>query len=572
MVKTAYRYKHNPITRRIFTAMLAPTILMNLTTAIGSMADTVIIGHYLDDLSLSVVTFATPIYMIINTFAALFAVGGCIAMSIDAGKGEKETANRAFSISTELLAFTGGLLLLTGLFFSRTVTSWLGADKDVFDLVQEYARIILLGAPIFTLNIGVAFFVRNDGRPTLSMIGMFLSIVVDIILNVVFVGAMDMGVAGAAYSTVIGQLVSLLVIGSHFFSKKCTLKFRFAFGGEALRIIKNGGSAALHFVYQFLTILIINHFLTKLAGTDGVVIYTVVFNLSTVSLSVFEGISQTIQPMISNYYGEKSYRNIRQTLRLAIIATVIICGAVTVALEIVPQVVPLVFGIDDAALIAQSAQAVRIFAVSMIIMTTNVVIGYYLQSTEQNAPAAIMISLRCFVLFLASTLILGKLFGMNGVWAAYTAAEVLTFTICLMMMRVRQQKMKKRGVNADLLLLDTDVTARIDTLTYSSRRDTFDAYHDAVVAQLKSAASIDDGVAADAAAVLAVLATALRDKKASYLELEINAAEKKVIIRDNLDHAPIQDAVSQVLQHGSKIDDGPVLGWNRICLEAGETL
>ena len=78
-----YYYKNNPIVKSIFIKMLAPTILMNLTTALASFADTVIIGYFLDDLALSVVTYATPIYMIINTFAALFAVGGSIAMSID---------------------------------------------------------------------------------------------------------------------------------------------------------------------------------------------------------------------------------------------------------------------------------------------------------------------------------------------------------------------------------------------------------------------------------------------------------------------------------------------------------
>ena len=131
-MEQTYRYKHNPIVRSILLAMLAPTILMNLTTAIGSMADTVIIGHYLDDLSMSVVTFATPIYMVINMFAALFAVGGCIAMSIDSGKGEKQTANRAFSLSMELLVIVSAVLLLAGVFFSGTITRWLGAGPEVF--------------------------------------------------------------------------------------------------------------------------------------------------------------------------------------------------------------------------------------------------------------------------------------------------------------------------------------------------------------------------------------------------------------------------------------------------------
>lgn len=565
-METVYCYKHNPIVRRIFISMLAPTILMNLTTAIGSLADTVIIGHYLDDMSLSVVTFATPIYMIINMFSALFAVGGCIAMSIDSGKGEKQTANKAFSLSMELLILTGIILFIAGAFFSSTITGWLGAGEDVFELVEVYSRIILLGGPVFVLNIGLAFFVRNDGRPTLSMVGMFLSIVSDIILNVVFVGMLDMGVAGAAYSTVIGQLVSVIVICSHFFSSKNTLKFRFAFDKMVLRIIKNGGSTALHFVYQFLTILIINHFLANLAGTNGVVIYTVVFNLSTISLSVFEGISQTIQPMISNYYGEKSYRNIKETLLLAIITIIIICGTVTVLLEIVPQVVPIIFGIDDAVLIEKSATAVRIYATSMIIMTTNVVIGYYLQSTEQNSMAAVMISLRCFAIFLSATLVLGKLFGMNGVWAAYTVSESLTFIICLFMMKAKQRKLRKKGISANMLLLDENVQNSIECYTYDCLSNKYDEYKSDIVSKLKTNKEVSESVIQDVTEYLTVLKNCIKDKN-KYIEVEINSSQHKVIVRDNLNHTEYKNDFEKIAQNTSKSDYGPVLGWNRICLE-----
>ena len=565
-METVYCYKHNPIVRKIFISMLAPTILMNLTTAIGSLADTVIIGHYLDDMSLSVVTFATPIYMIINMFSALFAVGGCIAMSIDSGKGEKQTANKAFSLSMELLILTGIILFIAGAFFSSIITGWLGAGKDVFELVEIYSRIILLGGPVFVLNIGLAFFVRNDGRPTLSMVGMFLSIISDIILNVVFVGMLDMGVAGAAYSTVIGQLVSVIVIGSHFFSAKNTLKFKFAFDKMILRIIKNGGSTALHFVYQFLTILIINHFLANLAGTNGVVIYTVVFNLSTISLSVFEGISQTIQPMISNYYGEKSYRNIKETLRLAIITIIIICGTVTVLLEIVPQVVPIIFGIDDAVLIEKSATAVRIYATSMIIMTTNVVIGYYLQSTEQNSMAAVMISLRCFVIFLSATLVLGKLFGMNGVWAAYTVSESLTFIICLFMMKAKQRKLRKKGISANMLLLDENVQNSIECYTYDCSKNKYDEYKSDIVSKLKTNKEVSENIIQDVTEYLTVLKNCIKDKN-KYIEVEINSSQHKVIVRDNLNHTEYKNDFEKIAQNTSKSDYGPVLGWNRICLE-----
>ncbi len=566
-MKQAYDYKHNPIVKKIFIAMLAPTIFMNLTTAIGSMADTVIIGHYLDDLSLSVVTFATPLYMIINTFAALFAVGGCIAMGIDSGKGSKDTANKAFSTAIELLIIIGLILLLSGVFFIDTITGWLGAGDDVFDMVRIYSRIVLIGGPVFVLNVGLAFFVRNDGRPTLSMIGMFTSIIVDIILNVVFVGAMEMGVAGAALSTVLGQLVSVLVIATHFFTDKNTLRFRLCFDHTAFRIVKNGTSAALHFVYQFLTILIINHLLAKLAGTNGVVIYTVVFNLSTVSLALFEGISQTIQPMVSLYFGEKSYKKIKDTLRLAFLTIIIICGTVTVLLELAPQVIPMVFGIDDAVLIQSSATAVRIYATSMIIMTVNVVIGYYLQSTEQNFMAAVMVSMRSFVLFLGATLILGMLFGMNGIWAAYIAAEVLSFFVYLFMVQIKRRKLRHQGICTDVFLLDESVEKQTLCYTFDCSKDSFDTFWADVCGQLKEHPDVRTEVFSDAQRYLQQLKECNRRTKGTYIEVEVNGSEKKVIIRDNLNHGDSQKQMSSAIQNGSKSEYGPVLGWNRMCLE-----
>ena len=562
-MKETYTLKHDPIVRKIFLAMLAPTILMNLTTAIGSMADTVIIGHYLDDASLSVVTFATPIYMLINTLAALFSVGGCIAMSIDSGKGDKKGANKAFSISTELILLTGILLVFAGIFLMDPITNCLGAGSDVFEEVKTYARIILVSSPVFLLNISFAFFVRNDGRPSLSMAGMFVSIIVDIILNIVFVGFMEMGVAGAAYSTVLGQLVSAIVIATHFFTKKNTLRFRFAFDSTALRIIKNGASSALHFVYQFITILIINHILASLANTDGVVVYTVVFNLSTVSLSVFEGISQTIQPMVSTYFGEKSNKHIKETMRLAFITVLIICGLVTVALEIFPEAVPIVFGIDGASLIDKAADAVRIYATSMIIMTANVVLGYYLQATEQNLIAAVMVSL-------AATLILGRIFGMNGIWSAYTVSEVLSFGILLVILRKKQVKLNRKNANVDILLLQKDVTESHKCLVFKGSQELFNEYKNAVFAALSEEKELSPAICSDTVSYLSALKNNFPSgNKAGYITTELNTKAGTVIIRDRFSHTDIQENLDSIITNTTGSEYGPVLGWNRICLKDG---
>lgn len=559
-----YKYRHNPIVKKIFMTMLIPTIFMNLTTAIASMADAIIIGQYLDDASLSVVTFAMPIFLIINVFSALFAVGGCISMSIDAGKGDKEEANKAFSISIELLLTMGVLLLLAGLFFSRTITGWLGAEEDIFESVELYSRIILMGGPFFVLNTGLAFFVRNDGRPTLSMVGMFASIFVDITLNFVFVGVMKIGVAGAAYSTVIGSIVSVFIVCTHFFHAKNTLKFCFAFDSMAIRIMKNGGSTALQFIYQFVTVLIMNHFLANLSGTGGVVIYTVVINLSTVALSLFEGISQTIQPMVSNYFGEKSYRKMKEVLRLAFITTLVICGSIMILLEAMPQWIPMIFGIDDAALMANSVIAVRIYTAGMIITTVNVVISYYLQSIEQTLMSAVIVSLRNFVLLLCAVFVLGKLFGMNGIWAAYPVAEVLTFLVGIGMICAKQKKLEKTGKHIDIFLLDETVEGNTECYTYDSMNDTFPDFCDIVLQSLAKRGDRCGEMAQDAENYLLQLGEGIKKKKGNYIEMEVNGLEKTIIIRDNLNHADIPVNIQDTIKSDSNSDYGPVLGWNRL--------
>ena len=559
-MSNAFRYKHEPVVRKTFLSMLVPTIFLNLTTAIGSIADSMIIGHYLDSQALSVVTFAMPIFMLINLLSALFAVGGCITVSIDSGKGEKDRANMAFSIALELMVVFGGLLLLAGLFLSGPIAGWLGAGEDVLELVRVYCRIILIGAPVFVLKTGLAFFVRNDGRPTLSMIGMFASILVDLTLNLIFVGSMDMGVAGAALSTVLGSLVSILIILPHFFTKKNTLRFRFTVNGTILRVLRNGLSSALTFVYQFLTILIMNHLLVRLAGTNGVVIYTVVFNLATVALSVFEGISQTIQPMVSTYFGERSFRNIRQTLRNAMFAIGFICLPLTAALELFPQVVPMLFGIDDAAIIANATAAVRIYAASMTLITLNAVIGYYLQSTEQSLLAAILVSLRTFVILLTATLLLGWFFGMNGVWAAYAVTEGICTCICVLALKAKQTKLKKQGQATDLLLLERPVTGSIQSYTFLSRKDNFREFKNLVLQAVEAQAA---GTLSRTDAYLDALALCLPKKRSGFIQVEIIGIDRKVIIRDNLDHSLGQTALEPFTDDAGY---APALGANRLCM------
>ena len=562
----SFSVKRSPLVIKTFLSILLPTILMNLTTAIGSMADAVIIGQYLDELSLSVVTYATPIYMVINMIAALFAIGGCIAVSVDTGKGDKAGANKAFSVSAICLVFLSMILFFAGVFFSRQITFLLGAGNElVFDKVKTYVQIILLGAPIFILNIAGAFFVRNDGRPTLSMVGMISGMGIDIILNLVFVGFMSMGVAGAAISTVIGQGVGLIIVGSHFLSKKNTLKFRFAFDSSVCRIIKNGFGSALSFVYQFVTIIVMNHYVVQLSGPEGIVIYTVVFNLCTVSLAVFEGLSQTTQPMISLYFGEKSNKKIKDSVKLSVLSAVIICGSVMAILEAFPAIVPHMFGISESGLIQQSALAVRIYTTSMFIMTLNVIIGNYLQSIEFGQITSVLVSLRCCVLLLICVFVLGELFGLGGIWAAYTVAEILTFIVFMVINIIKREKLSKNNVSADIFFLDKRVEESCKSLVYKCNTNEYESFCNEIKTIADKIAIYNEKMLITALEYLTKLEDVIVDKKGKYIEVEFNAYDKKIIISDNLSHDKLKVDFAKITDED--IEYGPVLGLNRISIK-----
>lgn len=558
----------SPLIKKLFLSLLLPTILMNLTTALASMADTMIIGHYLDDLSLSVVTFVTPIYMAINLFSALFSMGGCVSMGIAAGQGKREEAKRAFSMALELLLAVGLIFSLCGIFLIDPITRALGAGDDVFALVRRYARIILLGTPLFMLRTGLAFFVRNDGRAKLCMAAMFASIALDITLNFVFVGLLGWGVAGAAYSTVLGNVIAIILMSAHFFSEKNTLRFVLSMDKSVFRLLSNGGSAALQFVWQFVSILLINRLLSSMAGTDGVVIYTVVFNLSLVSLSVFEGISQTLQPMVSVFCGEGSNRGIRATMRLVLVAVLVICGSVTLLLELFPAAVPMAFGLDSAELVAKAMVAVRIYAVAMIITTLNVVAGYYLQSMEHSSAASLLVSLRSFIVFIPALFLLGRSFGINGIWAAYTAAELISSFCLLLILRSKRKKLAADGRDADFMLLDRSADAACFALAFDCRRDS-SADFMARLAPLSAECSAHKDVTAALEVFLRKLFEALPCKKGRYLEAEYLAAGGKFIVRHDFDCGDLSGALPG---EGSSVrfEQGPVLGLSRLCLEKGE--
>jgi Na+-driven multidrug efflux pump len=316
--------------------MLVPTILMNAVTCISSAADTIIVGNFLGENSLAAITFSTPVYMIVNTIAALIAVGGTTVMSIAGGRGDKREADEIFSLTIISCVFASLVIAVLGALFIYPVVKILGARGELTELTREYAEVVFYLTPALIINITLAFLVRCDGRPNLAMAGMFISIIANIVLDLIFIIPFKMGVAGAAWGTGVSQAISALILATHYLSKRNTQVFVRPSFVRILSIFKGGAGTSLHFIYQFIAILFFNNFIMRMAGGNGIVVYTVILNVSMIAMSIFEGLSQTVQPMFAVYYGENNNESSIMTYKLSLAATIILGGLATLILELFP--------------------------------------------------------------------------------------------------------------------------------------------------------------------------------------------------------------------------------------------
>ncbi len=436
----------------IFTAILIPTILTNLVTSISSFADAIIVGNFLGEDALSAVTYNSPVFMLINTIAAILAVGGATAIGVLVGKGDKQKANVVFSTAITFGVLISSVLAVLGVVFIDNVVLMLGTTAESVDFVKSYSIVIVSAIPVFVLNISFAFFVRNDGAPKKAMAGMLSAIVTNIVFDIIFIGFCNTGIAGGAYAMVLAQFVSLAIISTHFFSKKNTLRFKISFKVKTLLlIIKNGISTSMTFVYQLITMLTLNHIISTIAGNDGMVVYTVVFNVNLIAMSIFEGLSQTIQPIVSVYHGEKNQNAIKKTMKYALIAGGILCITVILLVELFPHGFTHLFGVpEESYMFSSSITAIRIVAPAMIFMTINVLLSYYYQSREIRSISFVIVICRNLILFLSGIIILTSIFGINGVWLTYGFAEILTLIIVVISSKL--MCIKNKNLNGLLLM------------------------------------------------------------------------------------------------------------------------
>lgn len=396
------------------------------------LADTFFVAKGLGTNGLAALNLSIPVYSFIHGSGMMLGMGGATKYSIYKGQRKLGNTDTLFTGTVCLAVIIASVFVAAGIFLSEAATALLGAEGAVFTMANTYIRIILLFAPAFILNDVLICFVRNDGNPGLAMLAMLGGSFSNIILDYIFIFPLRLGISGAVLATGIAPLIGMLILSVHRLKGKNQFHLiRGKLKTEMLRpVVALGFPFLITELSSGIVIIVFNTIILGLEGNTGVAAYGIIANLSLVAASVYIGIAQGIQPLISKAYGLGEGRNSKYILRLAMVAVLIIAGGSYLIIACFAHPVAGAFNSENNLHLQEMAvTGLRLYFTAVIFMGYNIVISVFFTSTERALPAHIISLLRGLVLIVPMACALSSLWGITGVWLTVPATELLVMLL-----------------------------------------------------------------------------------------------------------------------------------------------
>lgn len=388
------------------------------------LADTFFIARGLGSDGLTALNLAIPMYSLMHGAGLMTGMGGATRFSLSK---DKNAFSRALFLDAVL-----ALIFLVASIFSSPLASLLGADENTLSLTSSYLRVILLFSPLFLLNNCIICFVRNDGAPNLSMLGMLIGSLANIVLDYVFIFPFGWGMTGAALATGVAPLISLIIMSSHFIRRKNTFHIY-----PSLPKVKDftdicalGSSALINELASGIVMLVFNFLLLGISGNMAVAAYGIVANVAIVVISVFTGIAEGMQPLQSRFYGKGDKHNAEAVLKMGLVLSLVISVLVYgISFVLTAPIVDLFNKDGGAALSEMAGEGLRLYFISFIFSGVNILLASYYAATDRPKRSLIISIARGLALIIPCAIILAYLLGIRGVWLSITVTELIVLLL-----------------------------------------------------------------------------------------------------------------------------------------------
>ena len=429
-----------------------PAIISMLVSAMYNIVDQIFIGQGVGMLGNAATNVAFPVTTIATALALLLGIGGASNYNLEMGAGREKKASSIAGTALSTLVITGVILAVAVLLFLRPLLSLFGATTDVMPYAVDYLGITAVGLPFYALSIGGNHIVRADRSPTYSMTCVLTGAIVNTILDPLFIFGFGWGIKGAAWATVIGQVVSGILVVIYFgkFRKMYLEMSMLKPSSECLKaIISLGMASCINQIAMAIVQIVLNNILRYYGGLSvygsdiPIACVGVISKVNQVFMAICIGISQGCQPIWGFNYGAKKYDRVRLAYRHSVIACTAIATVFFLCFQLFPHQIVSIFGTGSDLYFQFAERYLKIF---MFMTFANGIqpmsSGFF--TSIGKAKLGIVMSLTRQVLFLLPLIIVFSLImGIDGVMYAGPIADAAAFVLAILFARRELVAMKE---------------------------------------------------------------------------------------------------------------------------------
>ena len=428
-----------------------PAIIAMTASSLYNMVDSIFIGHGVGTMAISGLALTFPLMNLAAAFGSLVGVGASTLISVKLGQRDYDTAQRVLGNVFVLNMVLGVAFTIIVMLFLDPILYFFGASAETLPYAREYMQIILAGNIITHSYLTLNSVLRSVGYPRLSMNATILAVVVNTILNPLFIYGFGWGIRGSAIATVLAQTISLLWQMKVFSNPAELVHFKHGIYKLKSRIVKEtlgiGMSPFLMNTCACLIVILINRGLGQYGGDLAIGAYGIVNRVAFLFIMIVIGLNQGMQPIAGYNYGAQKFDRVLKVLRITMLWGTLVTTAGFLVGELMPEWCARAFTTDEE-LIDIAAKGMRIVVMFYPLIGMQMVTTNFFQSIGQ-AGKSIFLSLTRQLLFLVPLLIiLPQFMGVKGVWLAMPSADAISCIVTGTMLIIQYRKFKQLALKA----------------------------------------------------------------------------------------------------------------------------
>lgn len=426
-----------------------PAIVAMTASSLYNMVDSIFIGHGVGALAISGLAITFPFMNLAAAFGALVGVGASTLVSVKLGEKDYDTAQRVLGNVVILNLIMGLSFTVIALIFLNPVLYFFGASANTIQYAHDYMVVILLGNVITHVYFGLNAVLRSSGHPKEAMLTTILAVVLNSILDPIFIFVFHWGIRGAAIATVLAQVAGLVWLIYQFTRPEELLHFHRGIFFLKKKIVKE--SIAIGLAPFFMNVagsfvvILINNGLKNNGGDLAIGAFGIINRISFLFLMIVMGLNQGMQPIAGYNYGARQMSRVMEVLKQTTIIATLITSLGFIAGEFFPHVLSNIFTTDKQ-LINLTEYGMRIVMASFPIVGMQIVISNFFQSIGMANKAIVLSLLRQVFCLIPFLVIFPRIWGITGVWISMPAADVISLIISLSLISQQIKKWRKTGL------------------------------------------------------------------------------------------------------------------------------